>query len=93
MALGDAELDKLLAKAKAAYEALTPEQKWKHCREQAVSFVYGQLKLSGRTTSRAAVERTVDRMIANGELTHTMDGKKPVGVSAWQLILSDEEFP
>lgn len=92
MPLGDPELDELLAKAKAAYDALTPEEKWKHCREQAISWVYGQLKLSGRDVTRDAVERSVDRMIAQGELKYSMDGTKPVGPTVWQLIMS-EDFP
>lgn len=93
MSLGDPELDELLAKARAAYDALTPEQKWKHCRDQAISWVYGQLKLSGREVTLDSVERSIDRMIAKGELKHSMDGTKPVGPTVWQLLMSDEDFP
>lgn len=90
MPLGDQELNELLARARAAYDALTPEEKWKHCREQAISYVYGQLKASGRDITKESIERIVDQMIAKGELKYSMDGTRPVGPSVWQLILSED---
>lgn len=90
----DPELAKLLEKAKAAYDAQTPEEKWKHRREQLISWTYGEMQLRGRELSRQEVEAIVDRMIAKGELPHCLaDGHKPVGKSVYELIMSDEDFP
>lgn len=92
MPLSDPELAELLAKARAAYDALTPEEKWKHCRDQAISWTYGQLKASGRDVTKESVERIVDQMIRDGELKYSMDGTKPVGPTVWQLLMSDEDW-
>lgn len=92
MALADTEFNKLLEQAKAAYEALSPAEKWKHRREQAISFVYGQVRLSGTDISRSDVEQIVDQMIAEGKLKNALDGEKPVGKSVYELLMSDEEF-
>jgi hypothetical protein len=40
------ELRELAKKAIAAFEALTPEEKARHRREQAISWVYGEMVLS-----------------------------------------------
>ena len=88
----DADLNDLLARAKAAYDALSPEEKWKHRREQAISWVYGQMQLSGTKISRDQVEAIVDDMISKGRLKHMLDGKKPVGKSVWERIMNDEDF-
>jgi adenylate cyclase len=70
----DKELDDLIAKATAAYDALSPEEKRSHRREQAISWVYGQVKLSGTVISLAQVEEIVDDMIANGQLLASVGG-------------------
>lgn len=43
-----AELDRLIAEAKARFEALTPAQQQRHREEQAMSFAYGNLAMSSR---------------------------------------------
>lgn len=40
------ELNELMKKAKAAFDALTPEQKRAHRREQAISWVFGEMMLA-----------------------------------------------
>lgn len=81
----------LLARAQAAYGALTPEEKWKHRREQLISWVSGDLKLRNREVPRYQIERMVDAMVAEGSLS--FDGRKPVGPTVWARLLSDEELP
>ncbi len=46
-AVSDGELQEMLAAAVAKYDAMSPEEKAGHDRAQAISFVYGNLKLSG----------------------------------------------
>lgn len=41
--LMDPELEKLLRQANEAFEGMTPEEKERAYREQAISFTYGQL--------------------------------------------------
>lgn len=63
---GDPALDSLLLDAKAAYEAMTPEQQQAHRREQVISWVWGEAKIRCRSISRPEVEQIADRMIADG---------------------------
>ena len=92
MAHADEELNALIAKAKAAYDAMSPGDKWRHRREQAISWVYGQMQLSGSTISREQAEKVVDDMIAKGKLPNVMNMPKPEGTSVWTLLMSDEDY-
>jgi len=56
------ELDALLKKAVAAYQALTPEQKREHRRAQTKSWVIGNMLLDHPELSREEAERIYDRM-------------------------------
>lgn len=66
----DAILRETLQKALAAYQALTPEEKLAHRREQAISWVYGEANMKApdgqEFLSRDEVARIVDRKIADG---------------------------
>ncbi len=65
----DESLEALLKKAQAHYDGLSVEEKLAHRREQAISWVFGQVNLSrpeGTPISREEVERIVDRKIADG---------------------------
>lgn len=81
----------LLARANAAYDALTPEEKWKHRREQLISWVFGEMKLRGHEMPRYQIEHAVDEMIREGEVT--LDGRKPVGPTIWERLRTDKELP
>lgn len=83
------ELTDLLAKAKAAYDAMTPEEKWRHRREQAISWVSGEMRLVNNPTPRHEIEFLVDQAVAKGKLR--LDGQRPQGKSALERILADEE--
>lgn len=55
-----AALREMIDRAIAAFEALPEEEKKKHRRAQAISFVHGNLSLSGRTISLEEVARVYD---------------------------------
>jgi len=57
---GAEELKELMRKARAAYEQLSPEEKRAMRREQRISWVYGQMGLSGRKITREEAARIVD---------------------------------
>lgn len=62
-------LEALLKRAQAHYGALSVEEKLGHRREQAISWVFGQVNLSrpdDSPISREDVERIVDQKIADG---------------------------
>jgi hypothetical protein len=69
---GDPELDGLLAKAKAAYDAMSYEEKYAHTREQFISFAYGQVNLASREDGERITKEQVgaifDRLMAEGRL-------------------------
>jgi hypothetical protein len=67
----DPALDAMLKKANADFEMLSPEEKTAHRREQYISFVYGQLRLSGRDITKEQVAAVYDDMLARGELRST----------------------
>lgn len=55
----------LCAKALALYDALTPEEKAAHDREQMISFTWGNLACStNHHVSREAVIAAVDKLLA-----------------------------
>lgn len=56
----DPVLNALLERANAAFAALSPEEQQAHRREQAISFAYGQVKLSGAEITMADVEAVYD---------------------------------
>jgi len=83
----------LAREAQAVYEALSPEEKWLHRREQMISWVLGEMHLTNRNMTRVEVERIVDRMISEGKVKHALDGTKPMK-SIWEHLLEEEkEFP
>lgn len=53
-------LNELVRKAIEAFENLSPEEQRAHRREQAISFVFGQLALSGREPDRAMIAALYD---------------------------------
>lgn len=57
----DAELDSMIKNAVAAYEQMTPEQKYEHDRAQAISFVYGNVRLDGIDVAEEQVAATWDK--------------------------------
>lgn len=58
----DAEYEALLAKARAAYLNMTPEQRRTHDEDQKVSFVCGNLQLDGITVAEDQVRRMVRKL-------------------------------
>ena len=71
---GNPELDALAEKVKAAFDSLTPEKKAAMRRDSYISFVYGNLACStNHRVPRELVERTVDEMVARGELNFNRD--------------------
>jgi len=54
------ELDALIARAKEAYNAMTPEQKKEMHRQQRISWVYGNLALSNPSITREMVEKAAE---------------------------------
>ncbi len=56
----DGKFAGLLREARGRFEALSPEEQRAHRREQRISWVMGQLRLSGREITRADAERAVD---------------------------------
>jgi hypothetical protein len=65
---GDPQFDALLKEANAAFDKLSPDEKAAHRREQYISFVYGQLKLSGRNVTKESLAKAYDEMLAKGEI-------------------------
>mgnify|MGYP001589972356 CR=1 FL=1 len=69
----DTMLRETLQKALASYDALTPEQKLAHRREQAISWVYGEANMRApegkELLSRDEVARIVDLKIEDGSFT------------------------
>jgi hypothetical protein len=57
------ELDELLKKAIAAFDALTPEQQREHRRAQRRSWVIGEMLLEHPEMSREEAERLVDSVL------------------------------
>jgi hypothetical protein len=62
-AVSDGELQEMLVAAIAKYKAMSPEEKATHDRAQAISFVYGNLKLSG-------IDVTVEQVAAEYDSRH-----------------------
>jgi hypothetical protein len=60
----------LLDKACAAFDALSPEEKRAHRREQAISFAYGNLALSGSAITKEMVAQAYDEFVASGAKPH-----------------------
>lgn len=60
MSLGSPKLDALLAQANAAFDALSPEEQQAHRRAQRISWVWGELRLSGYDVTEEEVARSVD---------------------------------
>lgn len=58
------DISQLVKKAMAAFNKLSPEEQAAHRREQKISFVYGQLMLSGREVSKEEIARVHDEMVA-----------------------------
>lgn len=60
--MNDEEIMGLIAKAEAAFGALSPEQQAEHRRAQAISFVYGNLRLAGRDITELQVADAYDEL-------------------------------
>lgn len=54
------DLDALLKKSIAAYNAMTPEQKRELHRQQRISWVYGNLALDNPNITREMVEKAAE---------------------------------
>ena len=69
----DTKLRQLIDDALGKYNALTPEEKLAHRREQAISWVYGEANMRApegkELLSRDDVARIVDRKIEDGSFT------------------------
>jgi hypothetical protein len=63
--VNDGKLDALVKKAMAAFDALSPEEQHAHRREQAISWVYGEMKLEHEDSSvtREEIADLVDRRV------------------------------
>lgn len=55
--MSERTFEDLLAEALDAFDRLTPEQQQAHRREQAISFVYGNVSLHNPNITREMVER------------------------------------
>ncbi len=60
MLSNDPKLNALAERALAAFNALSPDEQRAHRREQRISWVYGELRLSGYDISREEVAAIVD---------------------------------
>jgi hypothetical protein len=60
MLSGDPKFDELLREANERFNALSPLEQAAHRREQAISFVYGQLKLDGVEITKEEIARIYD---------------------------------
>lgn len=58
----DSELDILLRRARAAYDALSPEEKAAHNEEQRRDFAYGNVKLHNPNVTREMVDAAAEKM-------------------------------
>lgn len=58
----DQALGRLLGKAKAALDNMTPEEKKSMHRQQAISFVRGSLAMSNREYSEEFIAEQYDRL-------------------------------
>ncbi len=54
------DLESLVVRAIAAFERLSDKEKRQHRRQQAISFVYGNLKLDGCDVTMEDVEKAYD---------------------------------
>lgn len=67
--MDDRDFAKLVAEAFQRFEALTPEQKRAHLREQAISFAYGNLALTKNWKgTREDVARAYDELHNQGKV-------------------------
>lgn len=58
----DAELSDMARRAQEVFDTLTPEQQEEHRRQQAASFVYGNLQLDGIDITEKQAREAVDRV-------------------------------
>lgn len=57
----DVDLADMARRAQEAFDAMTPGQQEEHRRQQAASFVYGNLRLDGIEVSEEQARAAVDR--------------------------------
>lgn len=62
MSLGDPYLDALLQRARAAYDALSPEEKAAHDEEQRRSFAYGNAVIDNPNVTREMVDAAAEKI-------------------------------
>lgn len=60
MPFNEANLKELIQRVQRAFEGLSSNQKEVHHREQAISWVYGEMKLAGHTISHDEIARMYD---------------------------------
>lgn len=61
--VNDGQLDILVRHAMARFKALSPEEQAAHRREQAISWVYGEMGLAGHTDiTKEEVADVIDRV-------------------------------
>jgi hypothetical protein len=63
--LTDPEFDALIARARAAFAALTPEEQSAHLRAQRISWVIGELLLSNDGMTREKAAELAKRAVAD----------------------------
>ena len=60
MSIDEVALKELMQRAQRAFEGLNSAQKEAHRREQAISWVYGEMKLAGHNISREEIVKMYD---------------------------------
>jgi hypothetical protein len=61
--VNDGKLDILIRHAMAKFKALSPEEQAAHRREQAISWVYGEMGLAGHTeVTKEEIADVIDRV-------------------------------
>jgi hypothetical protein len=60
MSIDESTLKELIQRARRAFEGLTSAQKEAHKREQAISWVYGEMKLAGHNIPREEIAKIYD---------------------------------
>ena len=82
------ELRELARRAIEAFERLSPEEQNEHRRQQYVSWVRGNLRLSEREVDEEELFRTVDRLQAEGRIDYRENKLSPK--AALERLLEDD---
>ncbi len=81
----DSEFEALKRRAIAEFEALSPEEKAEHWRNQRISWVHGEMGLRGGTMSREQIAQLVDAVAARNALAKAEDSRA-VAVCYWACV-------